>query len=164
MSLGPADIRCMLIPLHERRLLLPNAAVAEIIGYRDPEVIADAGAGVQGTVSWRQREVPVIDFERLMGAGERPPGIRQRIAVCHVLTTDGGWPLIGLVSQGIPRLLRLTRSVIQDATSGPHGDSAIQMRITVGGETLVVPDFTYLQARLGSDWPQSQSRKSPQSA
>lgn len=164
MSKVPADIRCMLIPLHDQRLLLPNAAVAEIIGYRDPDLIADAGPGVQGTVSWRQREVPVIDFERLMGAGERPPGIRQRIAVCYAPNTeDGGWPLIGLVSQGIPRLLRLARHAIEEATSGPHGESAIQMRITVGGERMVVPDFTYLQAS-GLMRPVRQSRKSPQSA
>jgi chemosensory pili system protein ChpC len=154
----------MLIPLHDQRLLLPNAAVAEIIGYRDPDPTADAGAGIQGMVSWRQRDVPVIDFERLMGAGERPPGIRQRIAVCYApMTDDVAWPLIGLVSQGIPRLLRLARDVIEEATSGPHGESAIQMRITVGGETMVVPEFAFLQARLATG-PTSQSRKSPQSA
>jgi chemosensory pili system protein ChpC len=140
----------MVIPLHERRLVLPNAAVAEIISYRDPDPWEESGAGVEGMVSWRQRELPVIDFERLMGAADHPPGIRQRIAVCYAPEPEVGWPLIGLISQGIPRLLRLAREAIEEASSGPHGDSAIQMRIHVGGEQLIVPDLVHLQARLAS--------------
>jgi chemosensory pili system protein ChpC len=149
VSQVPDDIRCMLIPLHAGRLLLPNSAVAEIIGYRDPDPQDAQPAGLQGMINWRQREVPVIDFERLMGAAEQPPGIRQRIAICYAPDYQARWPLLGLVAQGIPRLLRLGRDLIEEATSGPHGESAIQMRITVGGESLTVPDIAYLQAGLG---------------
>ena len=149
MSDAPEDIRCMMLPLHVGCLVLPNETVAEIIGYREPDPIEAEGVGVQGKVTWRQREVPLIDFERFMGAGEQPPSIRQRIAICYTPDPEAGRPLIGLVSQGIPRLLRIEQNAIEDATEGPHGDSAIKMRIKVGGETLTVPDIVYLQSRLG---------------
>lgn len=164
MSRVPVDIRCMLIPLHDQRLLVPNGAVAEIIGYREPDALAEAGKGIQGTVNWRQRELPVIDFERLMGAADRPPGIRQRIAVCYAPDPESRWPLIGLVSQGIPRLLRLARDTIVEATAGPHGMSPIQMRIDIGDERLIVPDLVQLQAHVAETGAVRQSRKSPQSA
>lgn len=143
------DIRCMLLPLHVGRLLLPNAAVAEIIGYREPDPFDTPAVGVQGCVDWRQREVPVVDFERFIGGDQHAPGIRQRIAICYVPNKSSRWPLLGLVSQGIPRLLRLGQSSIEEATKGPHGESAIKMRVKVAGETLSVPDIAYLQSRLG---------------
>ena len=40
MSQADGEIRCMLLPLREGRLLLPNAVVAEIIGYRTPDPLA----------------------------------------------------------------------------------------------------------------------------
>ena len=62
MSDSATDIRCMLIPLHGDRLLLPNAAVAEVIGYREPDSMANDEPWLQGKVNWHQRELPVIDF------------------------------------------------------------------------------------------------------
>lgn len=138
----------MLIPLHDGRLVLPNAAVAEIIGYRDPDAAPVNAPWLQGKVSWRQRQVPVVDFERLLGNAPRAAGIRQRIAVCYAPQTDQHWPLIGVVSQGIPRLLRINRDIVESATAGPAGESAIKMRISIAGERLIVPDLSFLQASL----------------
>ena len=42
----------MLIPLREGRLLLPNATVAEVIGYREPDAVAFDADWLQGKVSW----------------------------------------------------------------------------------------------------------------
>ncbi len=148
MNQQSGDIRCMLIPLHDRRLLLPNAAVVEIIGYRDPTPLSDTPLGIAGRVTWRQRDLPVVDFERLLGADDQPPGIRQRIAVCYAPDPQAAWPLLGLLSQGIPRLLRLTRDAIEAASSGPQSGSAIKLRLQVAGESLVVPDLAFLQASV----------------
>ena len=148
MSETANEIRCMLIPLHGDRLLLPNAAVAEIIGYRDPDRIGIDESWLKGKVNWHQRELPVIDFERMIGRPDVAPGIRQRIAVCYAPDPQAKWPLYGIVAQGIPRLLRVSEDVIESATEGPHGESAIEMRLWIGGEALMVPDFTFIQERL----------------
>ncbi|MGB5451059.1 MAG: chemotaxis protein CheW [Sedimenticolaceae bacterium] len=142
------EIRCMLIPLRAGRLLLPNAAVAEVIGYREPDPSAQGLAWLQGKVSWHQREIPVIDFERLLGRPHLGAGIRQRIAVCYAPDPEAGWPMLGLVAQGIPRLLRIGRESIDLARVRKVGEEAIQMVLSVAGEELLVPDLEYLQARL----------------
>jgi len=138
----------MLLPLREGRLLLPNALVAEIIGYRTPDAIEHDASWLQGRVNWHRREILVIDFERLLGRPDIGAGVRQRIAVCYALNPDQGWPLVGLVAQGIPRLLRVHRDVIDSATSGSTGESPIRMTLWVSGEELMVPDIDYLQAQL----------------
>ncbi len=138
----------MLIPLHEGQLLLPNAAVAEVIGYREPDPVANAATWLQGTVSWHQRAIPVIDFERMLGHPELGAGIRQRIAVCYALSPDERRPMMGLVAQGIPRLLRVSRRAIESAFAGSAGGSPVRMTLSVGGEELMVPDLDYLQSQL----------------
>jgi chemosensory pili system protein ChpC len=138
----------MLIPLHEGRLLLPNAAVAEVIGYRDPEPTDQQAHWLQGMVAWRQRQIPVIDFEALLGRPDVGAGIRQRIAVCYALQTDAAFAMLGLVAQGIPRLLRVSRASIESAEASPGGDSPVQMTLSIGDEKLLVPDLDYLQAQL----------------
>lgn len=148
MKQGGGEIRCMLIPLRRGRLLLPNASVAEIIGYRVPDPVAHQANWLQGKVNWRQRDVLVIDFERMLGSPELGAGIRQRIAVCYALNPDGRWPLLGLVAQGIPRLLRVNRETIELAGRPASGGSPVSMTVTIGGEELLVPNLDHLQAQL----------------
>ena len=138
----------MLIPLRSGRLLLPSAAVAEVIGYRDPDRMPDAAAWLQGKVDWHQRKILVIDFERMLGRPVSGAGIRQRIPVCYALNPGGAWPLMGLVAQGIPRLLHVSPEALESAQGGAGGDSPIRMTVSVAGEELLVPDLDYLQARL----------------
>ena len=150
MTQPVGEIRCMLIPLHEGRLLLPNAAVAEVIGYRDPDLAEQDVAWLQGTVSWHQRAIPVVDFERMLGYPDMGAGIRQRIAVCYALNPDEQRPMIGLVAQGIPRLLRVNRQTIESANAGSSHGSPVRMTLSVGGEQFMVPDLDYLQAQLSA--------------
>ena len=99
-------------------------------------------------VAWRQRQIPVIDFEALLGRPDLSAGIRQRIAVCYALEPDTVLPMLGLVAQGIPRLLRVSREIIESAEAGPGGGSPVQMTLSIGAEKLLVPDLDYIQAQL----------------
>ena len=44
MSSKPTSVRCMLLPLTSLNLLIPNSAVAEIIGYSTPRQLSDTSA------------------------------------------------------------------------------------------------------------------------
>lgn len=150
MSEAGREVRCMLIPLHRDRLLLPNATVAEIIGYRDPDRIDGAPDWISGQVNWHQRQVPVVDFERLLGRGNLPPGIRQRIAICYAPEPEQSCPLFGIIAQGIPRLLRVDRSSIDSAEHLQRHVPSVQMRVIIDGEPLLVPELSYLQQQVAA--------------
>ncbi|MDJ0738918.1 MAG: chemotaxis protein CheW [Gammaproteobacteria bacterium] len=140
----------MLIPMRSGRLLLPSTAVAEVIGYRTPDHRDDQPGWLQGTVSWHQRDIPVLDFERLIGRAELSAGIRQRIAVCYAIGGRATWPLIGLVAQGIPRLMRVSQQSIQVASGEQAGAKPIRMTLSIAGENLIVPDLEFLQGQLAA--------------
>lgn len=150
MNVTEADVRCMLIPVRQGRLLLPSSAVAEVIGYRTPDAVDQQPKWMQGTVSWHQRDIPVIDFERLIGRPEIGAGIRQRIAVCYAINGATEWPLMGILAQGIPRLLHVNRDAIQVASGEAAGDKPVRMSLSIAGESLIVPDLEFMQARLAN--------------
>ena len=96
-------IRCMQLPLLNMHLLLPNSAVAEIIGYNIPENDVQQSGWFHGNIEWRGVMVPVISLEQLCERESTGPGARTRIAVVYNPAIDANLPYIGLILQDIPR-------------------------------------------------------------
>ena len=98
------SIRCMQLPLHDLHLLLPNSAVAEIIGYTEPEPAHRSEGWFDGRISWRGVMVPVISFEKLCNLPAVEPGPRSRVAIIYNHTSQNdSIPYIGIILQDIPR-------------------------------------------------------------
>jgi len=59
-----AQLNGLLLPLSDRLLLLPSAAVAEVIRYQsEPEPLDNAQLGLCGQIEWRGLKLPLISFE-----------------------------------------------------------------------------------------------------
>ena len=102
---------------------------------------------MRGTVNWRQRDLPVVDFERLRGQPEQQGGVRQRIVVCYASDAGPGVPLLGLIAQGIPRLLRVSPIVIEDAAKPLDDASPLVMTLRIEDESFTGPDIDYMVRR-----------------
>ncbi len=96
-------IRCMQLPLLEMSLLLPNSAVAEIIGYTPPEIPGEGPDWYDGKISWRGVMVPVISIEKMCQSTSVEPGPRSRIAVVYDINGGLDMPYFGIILQDIPR-------------------------------------------------------------
>ncbi|HIP53349.1 MAG TPA: chemotaxis protein CheW [Chromatiales bacterium] len=130
------ELLALLIPLHEDFMLLPNAAVAEVIGYREAEPLAHTPDWLAGEIQWRREPTPVIRFERLAGLPAGPPGHRARICMVNTLTPESRIPYFGVIAQGIPRLVRIgggnTEPLARDGVGG--GDQAMAAGRRRGGD------------------------------
>jgi chemosensory pili system protein ChpC len=77
------DIRGVTMTLTGGRLLLPNANIAEIITFAEPEPVPGAPAWILGRLRWRGWRLPLISFAKLAGfaahEGELPPGALMRV-------------------------------------------------------------------------------------
>jgi|GEM_PF-1235813 len=100
-------IRSVLLPMMDTRLLVPNAAVAEIIAYAAPNPIAQGPAWCVGILDWRGQRLPVVSYEAMLG--EKIPRIsrRARIAVCNAVSGISGLRFFGLICAHIPHLVRV---------------------------------------------------------
>ena len=97
------SIRCMQMPLNNWQLLLPNSAVAEIIGYTTPESANQGSGWYDGKISWRGVLVPVVSLEKMCELDAAETGHRTRIAIIYNPSGDDALPYIGLILQDIPR-------------------------------------------------------------
>ena len=60
------DMRGVLVPVGKHHLLLPNAAVAEVLGFEEPAPENDAPDWLLGRIDWRGWRIPVISWERAL--------------------------------------------------------------------------------------------------
>lgn len=146
--MSEASIRCMQLPLNELQLLLPNSAVAEIIGYTTPEhTVEGSPEWFDGKISWRGVMVPVISVEKMCQIESQKPGPRTRIAVIYNPDGSEDLPYFGIILQDIPRAyLAESDRMIENMDQldceflRSHADTML--------EQLVVPDLDAMVASL----------------
>lgn len=144
----PREIRCVLVPVGDLRLLLPNATVAEVITQPKPEPIDGAPEWLLGRIAWRGWRVPLISFAKLAGAGEGDPELSVRVAVFKALGGDPELPFIAVLTQGFPRLTTLNAELIiptHDGTALPNG---VRAQVLVRDDMAVIPDLEGIEREL----------------
>jgi chemosensory pili system protein ChpC len=141
------SVASLLIPIDGDPLILPNPAVAEIVGYRDPDPVEDCPEWLMGLFQWRGHRIPLIAFETVIGQQAPERDRRVRIAVLNTLNGNADLPFIGVALQGIPRLVRTTDDNTVDApdTSAPKG---ILRHVLVDTQAAMIPDLDALETML----------------
>ena len=97
------SVRCMLLPLTSLNLVVPNSAVAEIIGYSTPRRLSETSDWFAGVVLWRGVYIPVVAVEQMCDVSAAQTGPRARIAIIYNPETDPDLPYLGIQMQDIPR-------------------------------------------------------------
>lgn len=144
----PREIRCVLVPAGDLRLLLPNATVAEVITLPTPEPVEDAPEWLLGRIAWRGWRVPLVSFAKLAGAGEGDPDLAVRVAVFKALGGNPDLPFIAVLTQGFPRLTTLNAELIiptHDGTALPDG---VRAQVLVRDDVAVIPDLEAIERQL----------------
>ena len=141
MSSPQNDIRGVLINVGGGRLLLPNANVAEVISYSEPERLEGAPDWLLGAARWRGWRLPVLSFPQLVGWPAETAQLGAKVAVLKALGANPRLPYFAVVSQGFPRLVSVARdrlAVVEDLRDQPLG---VQARVQLGEDVAVIPDL-----------------------
>jgi chemosensory pili system protein ChpC len=137
----------MLLPLTSLNLLVPNSAVAEIIGYSAPRPLSQCSDWFVGVVLWRGVYIPVIAVEQMCDIATATAGPRARIAVIYNPEKDPELPYVGIHMQDIPRAYLAD----PDSTESGRSDGLGEYLLTrVDDEELarVIPDIDMIIAAL----------------
>ena len=139
------QVQSVLIPQHQTALLLPSAAVIEILGYRELKEPAYESRWVLGEFSWRHLKLPLVSMERLLGVERKTQRGRKRIIVVHVFSTDLKAPFVGIESTGMPRLIAVDENnlKISKGESWPN-EWPITDVVDVLGSQALIPDLQRL--------------------
>lgn len=159
MSQTADELYCLLVPLHQNRLLVPRACVAEVVRYSVPEPSLDGPAWLLGSVSWNGRTVPVVSFEELAGLSRTEPGGRTRIAIINSIAGRLDAGCFGLLTEGFPQLVRVNRSIVQADPRQRWPDAGpVLCQVRMINEYPLIPDLEAIEdllevARHGLDEP-----------
>ncbi len=147
MSTNTGSVRCMLLPLSSINLLIPNSAVAEIIGYSTPRVLPDSSEWFAGVVLWRGVYVPVVSLEEMCSIDTAVVGARSRIAIIYNPEKDADLPYLGVHIQDIPRAYL---AEIEKMESGSDDGLSQYLLTDVDEEQFarVIPDLDRIIADL----------------
>ena len=141
-------IHCLTIPLHEETALLPNAAIAEVIAYKEPTSIDDAPEWFLGYFEWREKRVPLISFEAVSGKNMEAAKKNSRIAVLNTLNGSTQLPYIGMLSQGIPSLAIVQEEGLKDKSATDENRASVSAFVELGGIDAVIPSIDEIEQRL----------------
>ncbi len=141
------SVRCMLLQMSSINLVIPNSAVAEIIGFSEPRRLDDSSDWFLGMVLWRGVYVPVISVEQLCEVDTLHVGSRARIGIIYNPEKDTELPYIGLHMQDIPRAYLAESDTME---SGSDDDLSQYLLSRVDDDELVraIPNLDAIIADL----------------
>ena len=145
------SVRCMLLPLTSLNLLIPNSAVAEIIGYSSPRELDGCSDWFAGVVLWRGVYVPVVAVEQMCAIASAAVGPRTRIAIIYNPEKDPDLPYLGIHMQDIPR------AYLADPDSTESGSSEglseyLMTRVDAEEQARVIPDLDRIFAAVKQEY------------
>ena len=142
------DIRGVLISVTGGKLLLPNASVAEVITYSDPEPVTDAPSWVLGRVRWRGWALPIMSYSRLVGWSQEAAALGAKVAVLKAIGGHVKMPYFAVLTQGFPRLTTLNAELIIPTHDGSALPPGVRAHVLVRDDVAMIPDLEWLEAEL----------------
>jgi chemosensory pili system protein ChpC len=140
------EIRGIMIPVtDEKKILLPNAIIAEVVSIKELAEMEDSPDWLLGSINWRGYQIPVVDYEILVS--DEKFGVREnynRVAIIKSLTNDADLPYFALVSNGVPRLQLITQGDLQVHENEGTESNAIASKVTIQDELTEIPNIRYI--------------------
>ena len=141
-------IRGVLIQVADARLLLPNATIAEVLSYAEPEPLEDAPDWLLGRIRWRGWQLPLVSFARFAGIAEEQGGLGSKVIVLKALGGNPKRPYFALLTQGFPRLVTVTEQTLATQEEGDGLPAGVLARVRLNENDAMVPDLAALEQRL----------------
>ena len=153
MSDSASIIRGVLIQVADARLLLPNATIAEVLSYADPEPVADAPDWLLGRMRWRGWQLPLVSFSRFTGIAEERGGLGSKVIVLKALGGDTKHPFFALLTQGFPRLVTVQADQLLDDAEAESELGGMQRPgvlnpVLLRDDPAVVPDLVQIESLI----------------
>jgi len=146
------SVRSLWLPLGEFGMLVPNIAVAEVVGYQPLEVLAASEDWCLGALRWRGRRIPVVSIELMCGY-DRPRMRRNpHLAIMNNCRADSTLDFYALVMTGIPRLIVADAEMLGGAVESDVQDAAIACLVQLGEASGVIPNMPVIQERVELMW------------
>lgn len=133
------------VPLEGATLLVPSAAVAEVINPLMLAPIPFSQPWLKGVIGWRTLAVPVISFEVLLGRLAPDQPVAGKIVIFYPPSGRKDWEFYGLFATAEPRPQVLDGSQPVAEHSELPDSPYIAAGLKVDGKLMWIPDMEALK-------------------
>jgi len=138
---GGPRLHSLEIPLSGMTVLVPSAAIAEVIEFQDMVPVPFGQPWLIGAIGWRTLAVPVVSFESLLGASPAGRSKGGKLVICYPHAGRSDWEFYAIVATGEPRPQVLDGSQPVAEHSELPDSPYIAAGLKVDGRLMLIPDF-----------------------
>lgn len=140
-------IHCMLIPLRQHYLLLPNPTIAEVIPLPRMTDSDSCAAEYLGQFFWRDQSLQVIDLETLTGS--KQPGERQITKLCVIngINSEAKIKQYAVACCGPPQLITINETALQPVDEAIDTDW-LHCQVRIGSNIALIPKLDRIEMHL----------------
>jgi hypothetical protein len=103
-------------------------------------------------LNWNGQSVPVVSFEAMLVRDVTMLTGRTRIALLRTVGDRIPGRLLGVVVQGFPQTLRVTRESLKpDEAASPPERGPVLCRVRMVNESALIPDLESLEAMVADE-------------
>ena len=137
-------VRCLTLNFFSYKMLIPNASVAEVTDIAKIEPRLGAPEWFGGTMKWREQEIPVLVFEKIMNIDASRPQQYRRVIILNAPNNKACAPFIALGCQSIPSLTMVDESRL--GISEKTSEQAVHIKLD--GEEYIIPNVSLLEEKV----------------
>jgi chemosensory pili system protein ChpC len=145
-------IKSIILTLKNELVMVPNAAVAEIISAYDVTKVEGSPQWMLGKARWRGVELPVVSYEAAGGDSAQDVNINTQVAVMYTVSDeterDKTHPYIGLAIHGVPHVSTFSRGQIQIDEQASAEHPMVAQKVRVNGAAAGILDIYAIEEML----------------
>lgn len=147
MDAAPRLINSLTVPLAGHTLLLPQAAVAEVVRPEPLRELEKSASWLRGVFDWRTEQIPLISLELMCGQA-LPAEEANRFVVLYALEQIPGLAYYGVEARGIPRSLRAEARSVLPGDAGSLECEIVQSHVMAAGEPAFIPNLAVIERSI----------------
>ena len=151
MSTAQAHLEAVLLPVQNAQVLLPAAAVIEVLPYAKTLGLDNAPPWLVGTLLWGAATAPLVSLDALFGGVNPRAILHRRIVLLQAPTAHPRLHYFGFLTVAPPEPIRLLRSELVYDSSGEDVPLGALCRVLWGQgqrSSALIPDLDALERML----------------
>ena len=145
-------IKCMILTLRSRNVIVPSASVAEMVSAQSAIAANDMPDWYVAKMRWHGVDVPLISFEAASGEEAKIVNQNTQIAMIYTASADESrYPYIGLIVSGVPHVTEFSQNQIVidlDALLEAHSQPMVVQKTRINGAAVSILDIDGIESMI----------------
>lgn len=139
-------VHCMLIPLSQHYLLLPNSSISEVIPKTGVRAEANTESWLD-MIEWQQQRIPVVHLEHLLNDEPATLSSTNKLCIINGISSETGISSYAIPCSGSPQLITLNQAALH-LTHDDNNSPYLHCQIKISNKVALIPNLDALEQAI----------------